>query len=955
MQQEVATRVRAALLDSSRSDSCLTPGSDAYVFHRLACSSKLPLTSLSAQADTLETDRRHLKRTACRGASALVQLAGYMWGCLLSRVSDGVLSNKWRALLLVKRRRYDETPSRIAVGLPAGDSCMKREKEQGSTHFAKIMQTEMDLCILLQSVADPDRLQCWVGSLPTFLQAMEKTNAIVTYKTQIATESAVPELDRASELCRHAVQLVTTDAYSANLAAEHMMQNAHPSFTKCHYKCDVHKLYRCQTAQFRLVDGHVTGLIAGAVAMSAAGSVSKLREALFTVIQERLVVRYGSPPEDYRDYREHVFDLFLQPTIGGSAGGVVRKAFNRRTLLQRLVLGYFLSGDLHNRECVEFWTTFGDLDKGTVLQGFRHWVLPMLVPTKPRVFPRSRWVGAEESVDFFGLIDCCHGLLRPMLMVWARKSITPERPVEFGWSFLQDEVDADFAPTAAQPIAFDAAEAEADAEQPQQPKQQPESGNVDWHEYSKRMKVKVVSWVENTAVGPAMVVFRSAMSPSISFMADLLNICSDEWELRQRAREAGGQQRSYEVLECAVGGCFDRFNVHVERLMQTPLRAMPRIGQVRKYQVLYFRMMSAILCRAHYKLKLSWESYPVKLFKMLRGSGEQLLQDRQCLWDELATMVFRSYPTISEINSPECQSVLQALAQMFSTNIAQIEARHASTRRILHVSGVQSKTPCLDWVSATWVARRNKLSRSFVERSRHGTAPSGQNVHRHPSGPAPAKSNTKPGGPWRAFLHVHCAGRKFDKVMIQQLKNQYLNLTQQQKQRFVELGRLATVAGRLGHKPFGLSNEEAEKAALADSAAAAIRVANEADENLSLATLARVDAGVGLQDLSACAQVAKRVAAEQSKQMRQSAAKELEVLSNFRADPDCFQEAVNELPIMKDSSVATVSRKLPTVQLHVPADDAVQARCFDQIACGCFSTFNMSTNLSVFVLALVTL
>lgn len=54
--------------------------------------------------------------------------------------------------------------------------------------------------------------------------------------------------------------------------------------------------------------------------------------------------------------------------------------------------------------------------------------------------------------------------------------------------------------------------------------------------------------------------------------------------------------------------------------------------------------------------------------------------------------------------------VLHVLAQEFSTGISQIEAKHASTRRIIHKTSVQVKTPGLDDVSASWVVRNNALN-----------------------------------------------------------------------------------------------------------------------------------------------------------------------------------------------------------------------------------------------------
>ncbi len=58
------------------------------------------------------------------------------------------------------------------------------------------------------------------------------------------------------------------------------------------------------------------------------------------------------------------------------------------------------------------------------------------------------------------------------------------------------------------------------------------------------------------------------------------------------------------------------------------------------------------------------------------------------------------------------------------------------------------------------------------------------------------------GGAWRAFCHERCKGSRFTLASIQQLSEDYRNLSVSEKQRYVEAGAAAVLARKHGYQSF---------------------------------------------------------------------------------------------------------------------------------------------------------
>ena len=158
--------------------------------------------------------------------------------------------------------------------------------------------------------------------------------------------------------------------------------------------------------------------------------------------------------------------------------------------------------------------------------------------------------------------------------------------------------------------------------------------------------------------------------------------------------------------------------------------------------------------------------------------------------------------TVEKVLSAEAQSVLHALASLVSTDIAPIEARHASNREVSLMRG-RGWLPSLQTLSAKFICRSFAAMNSLRDLFHQGQ----QQRDRAEAKQADRRTRRRRrrgagGGPWRAFCHDRCAGVRFTASAMSKLAEEYRQLSVEDKQRYVEAGRLATEAHKAGHRSF---------------------------------------------------------------------------------------------------------------------------------------------------------
>ena len=242
------------------------------------------------------------------------------------------------------------------------------------------------------------------------------------------------------------------------------------------------------------------------------------------------------------------------------------------------------------------------------------------------------------------------------------------------------------------------------------------------------------------------------------------------------------------------------------RLAEVPAELSPADCTV-KHRSLGFRLLSRAACGLHRLLRMPHRGYPYKLFKLLLGDGEAG-HPAECLQDELAHAFLKHYPPDTcgfQPGSPE-MVVLETLADVLKTDIAQIEAKHATIRRLTQRMSLQ--TWVADWqqLVSAWLVRQLPVNRMWPAKPSPATAEADKPQPGARNGQRGEKARGGGGGAMRAFYHVNYQGVAATAQTFKDAAEAYGKLSDQQKEFYRELGAKATEACRAGFPGFGPRN-----------------------------------------------------------------------------------------------------------------------------------------------------
>ncbi|CAE7529683.1 unnamed protein product, partial [Symbiodinium sp. CCMP2592] len=563
------------------------------------------VTSLKAESDSLGESTFMLCKRYAQCASGIINFSGLLWEQLLVMVAQLCNSEcgQYKPLLLVVKRRYDETPSRIRVPAAAGETTTQSRGSDGSgsaskekNALAKVLQSELQVSVLLQQKPNDESAEsgpCFLitGQSPTWLQAIERNTAECLRQCQKALLAVIPKLNAVSATFALPVSMVNTDRFSANYRCERAIQLDHPHFVKCHYGCDHHA---CATVLGKgyaldIPKLQISSMIASAMCMLDANSLRSLQECLMVCIDERLRIRAGPPPDGRcKDHQAAVYDCFLGPVPEGQRH---RRAPARKKSRRRCLLTYFFNGDLES-DTIDFWTTELFPNREAILQCFFKYVVPSLLPSKAPIFPRGRWTHSELATEYFGLLDSHNQLLGPLAIMWLQRhghkvSVLEDRAAPEaaeGWAaLLVDNGPAPGAPAQAIGAAEGEDEQHADGHAHQQDHQNAipeEDQNAKWHEERRQWRSKFAAWAQSSP-GPYLLLMRIAIGPTVYLTYALLELVGDAWEKVQAEKAIRGSERSFPVLEASRGVLMDVFWAKMHEAFHKeqvglPLRAWTR-------------------------------------------------------------------------------------------------------------------------------------------------------------------------------------------------------------------------------------------------------------------------------------------------------------------------------------------------------------------------------------------
>ncbi|CAE7264368.1 unnamed protein product, partial [Symbiodinium microadriaticum] len=677
------------------------------------------VTNASAGGNALLNDpvegyvfNRHL----CRAAAACVEGGGLLWGHMLSTV-DSMVAAGWTPLLFLKKRRYDETPLRVKLHCSDIDPLAPGFEKA----VTKILQTQFSLAFLMKSPAG--RHQMVHGTVPTYLQGMDRNTAESIMACELDLEDLVPELKRVSRMFSHRVQHAVTDRYAANIKAELAMNAGDDAgdeggWILSHMFCKSHMIAQVLTKCTALLDSDISGLIALALAMQHAGSVQQLRKALNSIWSERLVVKQGPAPQFPKQHRREVLDMFLSVLPEGAAAGDKRYSkANTKRKQQRMILEHYLNGELRSREICHYTTT--GKSRPQILREFEVWVTPALIPGRCEVFPRSRWVGADLATDFAGLLDAHHAIFGDLVARWitshaagskqqpqAAAAAASAEPRQ-GWAgqslaLADGDAQVQMVSEPSEPVlpidAIDAGARVAD---------EAAKNEQSWAAFNRSMKDKAKAWAAS-APGAGLCMMRIVMQPVFHLLFQNMYMFSSAWEEEQQLRSSRGQERCYRVVEEYRGRHTSVFFDELGALFGARMQALPSEALTLPVRSLMFRILSRTGSCAHRLLGTATKAYPFKLFgEVLAGSPEAVLLDREkaCLRDPLSADILSRYDSAQALRSEDALAELSMLALHLEFDISGIESRHAGIRRVVLMRSTQVKSLPLALASAEYACR----------------------------------------------------------------------------------------------------------------------------------------------------------------------------------------------------------------------------------------------------------
>ena len=730
-----------------------------------------PVSTLAALAGSSKVSPEETQRPQRIGA-VIVEASSHLWNCFLEHLKVLITEKGFVGLILGRRRRYDETPYRLRVDEDdaVGNPGISSKSTTTSTSVVKTLQTQFT-CFALLFDPKSGNYTLFQGQVPLWLQVMESGCAEVLVQCQQKIEGLLSHYDEIASLFQLNSTLVATDRFSANLLAERVMQHeAKEKYLLLHHHCVVHKCATGEGKTLDLVSYHLSGLVATGASMRMAGARSVLRQLLFSIISERLEVRVGPPQA--AGWRDFIYATFL-PTSPSERGSSEASIVAHR---QKCILSHFLNGDVREKGTVVHWT-LSRVDRTQVLEQFRLFVVPALVPTICPLLNRSRFLNFLESIRWVGLLASHHDLFAELMARYYGTSVAPlqaqqdkERPhASYGrlsWEALADRISQSHQAFGQEPRA--SADMDFTAELTSQ--HVVDTENWDWGEYNKATREKAAKYAASS-VGDMLLLISVVTAPLVGLMTSLVYLASEKFESDQDARAAQGLVRTSRIFQFANGELQEEFVQDLNVMYHEMPIWLPSDLHRTSVKVLVFRMMSRAGCIMHQLAFAFHRSSPYILFT---GTCRDVLNLKPCLQDQLTAFFVEQFPDEEALMSTKSQTMLAALASQIQIDILGVESRHAGSRRVVNARSVQTWSLAAANLSAEWTTRQHVIQRAKFQVTRPQEKPAPRKRRRKLQDPGKKRKGFRnAGGAWKAFCRQYFQGRAITETGMADARRMY--------------------------------------------------------------------------------------------------------------------------------------------------------------------------------------
>lgn len=165
----------------------------------------------------------------------------------------------------------------------------------------------------------------------------------------------------------------------------------------------------------------------------------------------------------------------------------------------------------------------------------------------------------------------------------------------------------------------------------------------DWKEFNQKKKTESLDWVQSNPL-LRLACIREVATILLGLMYAFLHLSSKEFEQKQKLLTASGNPRSYPVLEALRGKDVDLAMRRLYALLWTkPRICLSSLDIQPRLRVLRFRIISCAMSSMHILIELRRKGCPYKLFRILDGEHQEVLQTPPCLRDPLTEAILLAY------------------------------------------------------------------------------------------------------------------------------------------------------------------------------------------------------------------------------------------------------------------------------------------------------------------------
>ena len=480
---------------------------------------------------------------------------------------------------------------------------------------------------------------------------------------------------------------------------------------------------------------------------------------------------------------------------------------------------------------------------------------------RPHILKTNNWAYWFRACHFPGFFSHLHSLLAPwMLRTLSRISrshghMPLQHPVAVDRA-ASPSIDVNTLAGVSAAMSSSGALGEGSAEVQQEPDQEQadllvaEEGDLAARrkEESER-RSKALQFLCGPYVADELYIMSCCLLPERELISAMLRMEGATWQRKEMAKLIRGGARTFPLQELSKqqGGQFTVALQALQRLLHRENTAFAHVLHTEAHATL---ITTSLLCLAAgiYEVRKKLHTWPAKLFTLIDHPerAEALLQEAACTKDPFTVNFFKLFGTAASLQSPQCQATLCALQVELSTNTYSTECLHSKNLRrqksrvltnptdLPQLSLWHQATAMPSWAHGLDVGDKALQGHSSKGRKRKGaqSAPKDEDAlaalraqHEGEEADAAAasvaatdqakststgdtrhssKRKRGGGGGARAFIHMAAARGelKGHQGFPRHLFEQYRNLSDEEAQVYIDIGKKATSARKVGGQAF---------------------------------------------------------------------------------------------------------------------------------------------------------